>query len=313
MKRGQYRMIYGYPRMKKGGYLDQYLNGFENQPLELPKYDGFSTNTGYLPSTRTGSLGQNFVQSPQYANLPNAPTTQSSNGGGQFDTMGAVSEVMGAANTLTNLNEETAWSDAGSSIGSAFSSIPVVGPLMETAGKIVGGLAGGIRNQVNAEGDSRDAFVEKYEGLKNTALQTKNKQISQGYGGNYFDSNQSMMAAYGGSLPVLGESYAMGGPISKRYGYTRADLLPISNYNSGVDIMEEGGEIQPKNSMVTEYNSDMSHAENPQGGTAVDSVGNRSVTSNNRQVALIEGNEVSFYSKSKGSSYIFSDKIPYKA
>lgn len=143
--------------------------------------------------------------------------------------------------------------------------------------------------------------------------QNRQRDINQGLGSRFWDQNQTMMqAAYGGALPVLGESYADGGYLD-RYGASRQDLPQITNYNSGHSLLEDGGELeqqpQVKGSMITKYNEGGTHQENPNGGVPVDSRGNKSVTSNARPIASTEEGELSYFSKKNGKSFVFSNKI----
>lgn len=582
-----YNIVRQLPHFKQGGYLDMYLQQFDgggavapmkpinsaqvNIPMQTTAPKINKVQQGAFPSeinsnnfnygnaalSGLGALGQGIST---YAQTGQAGTAVK----GVADTaIGTISPVAGAINQAGNILGNWAKSDYQSTDKFGNFSNPEktetateIGFYINPLDRLASGLngEGWTGSQVTAKRNAKTKPQrEAYE--KQLATQYHQREVNAGYGGNYWNENQMMQAAYGGSLPVIGESYEMGGPISRRYGYTRNDLVPMSNYNSGVDIMKDGGKLnnntqtlppatisgistrqqayndslalydmgeknyienrhnflndykypdykyseftvlnpysdwfakdkntlaaikvyhidpsiinlskksgikpiknvlfrainnksykggveeeegyyprfkkptspitskeltqtkdinlkqqfpkksfhnsleypinriqskdapipseqssdktmkpvpngwrqplpgyggmevefsqdgkpmyiydakgnrqeygdgiprfakkefggelerqqmQPRGSTVTEYDGDMSHASNPQGGTAVDSQGNRIVTSNNRPVALVEGNEVSFYSKSKGLSYIFSDKIPYE-
>jgi len=156
--------------------------------------------------------------------------------------------------------------------------------------------------------------------------QLKQREVNAGLGGRYFDQNQMMMQAeFGGTLPekgyyvdtVLGQSYEMGGPISKRYGMSRADLPQLSNYNSGIDIYEQGGQLEQQGMQmnprpqITEYNEGGQHSENQSGygGVPVDSHGNKVVVSGKRPTASVESGEVSWWNPKTKSAFVFSNKI----
>lgn len=335
-----YRIMYPYPMFKKGGYLDRYLMAGGG---DIPAMTSLDMSAAYMPkAAETMSPVNNQLQTGKNNSAINMGTVGSVAGvaGGVFNSLAANntqnnpyrSNLPGnstAQQTVDSVASVLPFYSVGKSVGNLaksdyqtqnefgeltdtdkFTTAETIGTFIDPLSSFISGLSGEgwtakqKAEKINASGAENRM---KYKEMK--AAQYKQREINSGHAGNYWDLNNSMQAAYGGSLPgpgVIGESYAKGGYI-ERYGATRADLPQISNYNSGINTLEDGGKIP----QVTEYNVGGEHSENQSGygGIPVDAQGNKSIVSGNKPTAVTEEGELSWWNSKKGSAYVFSNKL----
>lgn len=337
-----YDIHYPLPIYKKGGYLDMYLQqmyaGGVMQPVDTSNVKlPFQTTAPQGYASTAGAASTSMQQSKptsgfNYSNAAVGALSGLANGYAKTGTVGgAVSGLVDTAvKSIPVAGQIISAVDAvADPIATAFGNAGTTNQYNQAAERLVNplnSLESGISNLI--DGNSREGWNDlagvvlpgyagyndaKWEREKKAAYersmipvrnqQTKQREVSSGYSGKYWDQNQ-MIAAYGGSLPVIGESYAQGGYID-RYGATRADLPQISNYNSGISTLEDGGKLP----QVTTYNEGGTHQENINGGVPVDSQGNKTIVNNARPVASVEEGELAWFNPSTKQSYVFSNKI----
>jgi len=142
-------------------------------------------------------------------------------------------------------------------------------------------LISGLSGEGWTAGERRAKIEEKTAPQRAALIKQKNEQwraTNQAENpGRFYDTNQMMMAAYGGPL------------------------------NQPMQNMQQMG--QPNQMpQVTEYNTGGTHEQNPNQGVPVDSEGNPATISGGKAVALTEAGEVAFRSKS-GEIYVFSSRL----
>lgn len=434
-RRYPYRIVAPIPYLPDGGVIPQY-KPVDTSNVNLPQQTGgFKQNVGTMGTVGAAAAGilgtvaaSGRQQNPYQANLAGNSATQQTVDS-LVSLIPGVGQIYGAGKQVGQIakNDYAAQNEFGELASTEkFNIADTIGTFIDPLSSFISGISGeGWTAQqrskmINDKAAPRRKAYEEYQ-----IAQLKQREVNAGLGGRYFDQNQLMQAEMGGPLnvgyytdAVLGSSMQMGGPISKNYGYTRSDLVPMSNYNSGIDIYEEGGELpiaestntqalkeqsynkynkaqqirntqgeigatkdkshyqelmnwyyklppgvqdalqigsttaswtlnptgkaaaalapkalkptvnllgkllpfeeggqleqpkmQPKGSMITSYDNDMSHAESPIQGTPVDEHGNRVVTSNTRPVAKVQGGEISYFSKKAGKSYVFSNDL----
>ena len=127
-------------------------------------------------------------------------------------------------------------------------------------------------NEAKEEAAKRESKMQKASSAKMIGTSRQENP------GRFYDTNQMLMAAYGG-------------PLSQ----------PMQN-------MQQMG--QPNQMpQVTEYNTGGTHEESLTGGIPVDSEGNLATVSGGRAVALTEAGEVAWKNPKSSEVYVFSDKI----
>lgn len=333
-RRYPYRIVAPIPYLPDGGVIPQY-KPVDTSNVNLPQQTGgFKQNVGTMGTVGAAAAGilgtvaaSGRQQNPYQANLAGNSATQQTVDS-LVSLIPGVGQIYGAGKLVGQIakNDYAAQNEFGELANTEkFIIADTIGTFIDPLSSFISGISGeGWTAQqrskmINDKAAPRRKAYEEYQTAQ--LKQLKQREVNAGLGGRYFDQNQLMQAEMGGPLnvgyytdAVLGSSMQLGGPISKNYGMTRADLPQLSNYNAGTDIYEEGGALdqqamQPRGSMITSYDNDMSHAESPIQGTPVDEHGNRVVTSNTRPVAKVQGGEISYFSKKAGKSYVFSNDL----
>ena len=169
-----------------------------------------------------------------------------------------------------------------------YTTADTIGMFIDPLGSFISGLSGeGWTPQQRADITNTKGAKTKQQVEVERAKQWRATNQAENPG-RFYDTNQMMMAAYGGPLEQ-----------------------PVQNMQQ---LDQQRGQLsqnmQQPNQMpqVTEYNTGGTHEQNPNQGVPIDSEGNPATVSGGRAVALTEAGEVAFKTRS-GETYIFSSKV----
>jgi len=296
-KYSRYRKPTSLPSLWGGGYTPH-----STAKVNIPSFTTSASNTGssvdYLGladvASSLGSAamsGQN-VGSAVVSALPGTVSSLSSALGSAAQNLpliGIGDQIVGGIGDAIKSNNPVTAEGGGKDAYMFASMLDPVGSLEKAAEgeegwgwDLLAGLTAGTPLAVWGNIESYNLQKEKAieaDRLRQNELKKQMTQADKRFNpGRYYNTNQMMMAAYGG-------------PLSQ----------PMQN-------MQQMG--QPNQMpQVTEYNTGGTHEESLTGGIPVDSEGNSATVSGGRAIALTEAGEVAWKNPKSSEVYVFSDKI----